>query len=322
MKKELTIIAFFVALLTAGVLTPLIARFALRVGARKIPKDERHIHSEPVALLGGIAIYLGLAVALISVLLVRGQGLRPVAPLLTCGAVILIWGTVDDLVDLRAWMKLIGQLAAASLAWWWGVRIEFLEKPFVGGYWYLETWQSYATTVLWLVALTNAVNLIDGLDGLAAGVSAIAAATLCVMAWQHRTQAESLIVALVAASLFGSALGFLRYNFNPAKIFMGDGGAQLLGFLLAAISIIGLSKSAAAVAIAAPVLVFGVPVFDTSFAILRRLRNRQPIFSADRGHLHHRLLDKGLSQKQVAMVIYLISCLLCAAALLISAHAG
>jgi UDP-GlcNAc:undecaprenyl-phosphate GlcNAc-1-phosphate transferase len=321
MKKELTIIAFFVALVTAGILTPFITRLALRMRAQKVPKDERHIHNEPIALLGGVAIYLGLIVALIAVLLFRGHSPKHLMPLLVCGAMVLIWGTVDDLIELRAWMKLIGQVAAASLAWWWGVRIEFLEKPFVGGYWYPADWQSYAVTVLWLVGLTNAVNLIDGLDGLAAGVCAIAAATLGVMAWQHPSQ-DSLIVALVAAALFGSALGFLRYNFNPAKIFMGDGGAQLLGFMLAAISIIGLSKSAAAIAIAAPVLVFGVPVFDTSFAIVRRLRNRQPIFSADRGHLHHRLLDRGLSQKQVAMVIYLISCLLCGAALLISARAG
>jgi UDP-GlcNAc:undecaprenyl-phosphate GlcNAc-1-phosphate transferase len=322
MKKELTVIAFFVALLTAAAFTPLVTRLALKTGAKKIPKDERHIHKEPVALLGGLAIYLGLAVALILVLSLRGPGLRHVAPLLVCGGMVLAWGTIDDLVELRAWAKLVGQIAAASLAWWWGVRIEFLEKPFAGGYWYPEDWQSYAITALWLVGLTNAVNLIDGLDGLAAGVSAIAAATLTMIAWQHRAQEESPVVGVTAAALFGSALGFLRYNFNPAKIFMGDGGAQLLGFLLAAISVIGLSKSAAAVAIAAPVLVFGVPVFDVSFAIVRRLRNRQPIFSADRGHLHHRLLDKGLSQKQVAMVIYLISCLLCGVALLISARAG
>jgi UDP-GlcNAc:undecaprenyl-phosphate GlcNAc-1-phosphate transferase len=238
--------------------------------------------------------------------------------LLGC-ALMLVVGVVDDLMDLRAAYKLAGQFVAAAFVWWYGVRIDGFTNPYPPHGWMaLQDWQSAAVTILWIVSITNTINLIDGLDGLAAGVSTLSAATLGLIAIQIPQGAP---VAALAAATCGAALGFLRHNFSPARIFMGDTGSQVLGMLLAIISIRGPLKQAAAVSIPVSIVVLmfalGVPVFDTTFAIVRRTLSRKPIYHADRGHLHHRLVDLGLTQKQAVMVIYAVSGLLCVAALVV-----
>lgn len=196
------------------------------------------------------------------------------------------------------------------------VRIDFITDPF-GDFLYLE-YLAAPATVFWIVGLTNTVNLIDGLDGLAAGVAVIASITIFLVALQQ----EVMVVALFTAALAGSALGFLRYNFNPARIFMGDTGSMFLGFILAGISVIGAVKCAATIALIVPILALGVPIMDTTFAIIRRYRGGVPIFKPDKGHLHHRLLDLGFSQKQAVLLMYVISALLGLSAVVLNEVSG
>jgi UDP-GlcNAc:undecaprenyl-phosphate GlcNAc-1-phosphate transferase len=246
-------------------------------------------------------MYAAFAVA---VLLFGRVPQRELYTILAGGAASVILGAIDDFRPLSARAKFVGQVLIASVAVIYGVRVDFLTNP-LGGLILLGRLGGIFT-VIWIVSFMNVVNLIDGVDGLAAGVSSIAAVTLLFVAFR---QGQALAVLLTAA-LAGSALGFLKYNFNPAKIFMGDAGAHFLGFTLAATSIEGTLKSAAAVAIIVPVLALGLPIFDTFFAIVRRLGNGQPVGAGDRGHLHHRLLDMGLSQRQTCYVMYGISILL------------
>ena len=184
------------------------------------------------------------------------------------------------------------------------VRIDFITDPF-GDYIYTE-WLAVPLTIFWIVGLTNTVNLIDGLDGLAAGVATIAAVTIMMVALQQ----SIMLVAVLTAALAGAAFGFLYYNFNPARIFMGDSGSMFLGFMLAGISVIGAVKSAATIALIVPILALGLPILDTTFAIVRRYRGGVPIFKPDKGHLHHRLLDLGFTQRQAVLLMYVISALL------------
>ena len=209
--------------------------------------------------------------------------------------------------------QIVVQILCALLVIPFGVRIEFLTDPFHPGHMiYLGLWAA-PLTVLWIVGVTNAINWIDGLDGLAAGVCAIAAMTLALMAVQSGQPA----LALLAASLCGSLLGFLRYNFNPAKIFMG-GGALFVGFTLAAIAAAGAFKVAAAMAIMVPILVLGVPIFDTAFVIIRRFLSGHPIYQADKSHLHHRLLARGFTHRQTVVILYIVSLGLSAVAVLLA----
>ena len=184
------------------------------------------------------------------------------------------------------------------------VRIDFITDPF-GDFFYTE-WLAIPVTIFWIVGLTNTVNLIDGLDGLAAGVATIASVTIFLVALQQNI----LLVAVLTAALAGSAIGFLYYNFNPARIFMGDSGSMFLGYMLAGISVIGAVKCAATIALIVPILALGLPILDTTFAIVRRYRGGVPIFKPDRGHLHHRLMDLGFSQRQAVLLMYVISALL------------
>ena len=217
---------------------------------------------------------------------------------------IVIIGLIDDYKNLPAKVKLLGQILAACVVVYFDVRIDVITDPF-GDYLYLE-YLAAPATVFWIVGLTNTVNLIDGLDGLAAGVSTIASITIMLVALQE----DVMIVALFTAALAGAALGFLRYNFNPAKIFMGDTGSMFLGFILAGISVIGAVKCTATIALIVPILALGLPIMDTTFAIIRRYRGGVPIFKPDKGHLHHRLLDLGFSQRQAVLLMYVISALL------------
>lgn len=288
---------FLIAMLAAVVATPLAKRLALRVGAVDKPV-ERSVHTEPKPYLGGLAIYAAFALA---VLLTIGTQAPGIAGILVGGLFILVLGIVDDVFRLSPRIKLLGQIAAALILVAYGVRIDWLTNP-LGGLIVLGRW-SIPLTVLWIVAVVNVVNLVDGLDGLAAGISTIAAFTLMVVALG---QGQAYVV-FITAALAGSTLGFLPYNFNPAMIFMGDAGAMFLGYVLAAVAVEGTLKSATAIALVVPLLALGLPILDTAWAIIRRFINGQPIYQADRGHLHHRLLELGLSQRQAVLVMYLIS---------------
>ena len=247
--------------------------------------------------MGGLAIYAGFIIAVLASVHLTQE----IIGLMVGGTVILVVGIIDDMVQLPAKVKLLGQIVAAAVLILFGIRIDWLTNPF-GDLVYVE-YLSIPITLLWVVGLTNTVNLIDGLDGLAAGVSTIAAVTILLVALQQNFW----VVAVLTAALAGSSLGFLQHNFNPAKIFMGDTGSMFLGYMLAAISVLGTVKSAATIALIVPIVALGLPIMDTAFAIIRRYNSGQPIFKPDKGHLHHRLLEMGLSQKQAVLLMYVIS---------------
>ena len=282
------VLALLTALVVSFLMTPVVKSFAYKVGAIDVPKDARRMHHKPIPRLGGLAIFAGF---MVSILL---------------GAVIIVvLGVVDDIMALPAKLKFVVQIAAALIPALNGVSIQALSNPNIfsgNAYWVLD-WLSIPITVLWIVGITNAVNLIDGLDGLANGVSAISAATVLVIALIcSETQ-----VAIVMAALVGACVGFLPYNLNPAKMFMGDTGATFLGFILATMSIQGLFKFYAVISFAVPFLILGLPIFDTAFAMIRRVAHGQSPMHADRGHIHHRLIDMGLNQKQAVATLYVIS---------------
>jgi len=237
---------------------------------------------------------------------------REIFGVLLGGTVILIIGVIDDLKPLAAKVKLGGQILAAGVLIWFNVSIEWISNPF-GDILYLDYF-SIPITILWVVSLTNTINLIDGLDGLAAGVSTIASVTILLLALQQGFGT----VLIMSAALAGSALGFLHHNFNPAKIFMGDTGSMFLGYMLAAVSILGTVKSAATIALVVPSVALGLPIMDTAFAIIRRYTNGRSIFKPDKGHLHHRLLAIGLSQKQAVLLMYVISAFLGVSAIVLT----
>lgn len=290
------LVAFTVALAVAYFTTPWVKNLAIKAGALDAP-DDRKVHVKPIPRLGGLAIYLGFVLAVLASMHVN----REIMGLLLGGTVILMVGIIDDMFQLSAKVKLLGQIAAAFVLIMFNIRIEWLTNPF-GEMLYVDYF-SIPLTILWVVGLTNTVNLIDGLDGLAAGVSTIASITILLVALQQNFWT----VAILTAALAGAALGFLQHNFNPAKIFMGDTGSMFLGFMLAAISILGTVKSAATIALVVPIMALGLPIMDTAFAIIRRYMSGRPIFKPDKGHLHHRLLELGLTQKQAVLLMYVIS---------------
>lgn len=298
--------AFLIALFVALIATPAVIVLAAKTGAMDAP-DARKVHKGPMPRIGGLAIYCGFMTAILAMLNfaeLTQEVANGVIGLLLGGTLIVIIGLIDDYKNLPAKVKLLGQILAACVVVYFDVRIDVITDPF-GDYLYLE-YMAAPATVFWIVGLTNTVNLIDGLDGLAAGVSTIASITIMLVALQE----DVMIVALFTAALAGAALGFLRYNFNPAKIFMGDTGSMFLGFILAGISVIGAVKCTATIALIVPILALGLPIMDTTFAIIRRYRGGVPIFKPDKGHLHHRLLDLGFSQRQAVLLMYVISALL------------
>ena len=296
-------LALLTALVVSFLMTPVVKSFAYKVGAIDVPKDARRMHHKPIPRLGGLAIFAGF---MVSILLFVDIRLNPQMQSILLGAVIIVvLGVVDDIMALPAKLKFVVQIAAALIPALNGVSIQALSNPNIfsgNAYWVLD-WLSIPITVLWIVGITNAVNLIDGLDGLANGVSAISAATVLVIALIcSETQ-----VAIVMAALVGACVGFLPYNLNPAKMFMGDTGATFLGFILATMSIQGLFKFYAVISFAVPFLILGLPIFDTAFAMIRRVAHGQSPMHADRGHIHHRLIDMGLNQKQAVATLYVIS---------------
>lgn len=287
--------------LTASALAFLLT-FAARRAARRVGfvvhPGERRIHRWPVPLGGGVAIFFAFWLA-VSLLVPS----RPEHYGLWLGTILLVLvGVADDLWELRWYWKLAGQVAAALLFAAFGGRIDFVTHPFTGDPVYTGA-LGVPLTVVWLVALANMVNLIDGLDGLAAGICAIASAPLFFVA----VKLGRWDAALLTAALSGSALGFLPHNFNPARILMGDTGAMFLGFTLGAISVEGALKGPATLAFVVPVLAFGVPILDTVTSVLRRIASGRPFYARDMGHLHHRLLAMGLSHRQAVLALYALS---------------
>lgn len=304
---QLYVFAFIIAVAVAYFATPHVKEIAIKAGAMDTP-DERKVHSNPIPRMGGLAIYFGVVAAIFISMEINHQ----ILGILLGGTVMLAVGIIDDMKQLSAKIKLFGQILAALVLISFDVRIEWLTNPF-GSMVYLD-YLSIPVTILWIVAVTNTVNLIDGLDGLAAGVSSIASITILFVALQQ----DLWLVALLTAAIAGSAVGFLFHNFNPAKIFMGDTGSLFLGYMLSAVSVMGAVKGAATIALFVPIVALGLPIMDTAFAIIRRYTNGVPIFRPDKGHLHHRLLAMGLSQKQVVLSMYVISGLLGISAIVLS----
>ena len=300
-------LALLTALVVSFLMTPVVKTFAYKVGAVDVPKDARRMHKVPIPRLGGLAIFIGFMVSVLILGGVRG-GNGQMQSILLGSVIIVVLGVVDDIMALPAMLKFVVQIAAALIPALNGVVIQAFSNPNIFSdslYWVLGP-LSVPFTVLWIVAITNAVNLIDGLDGLANGVSAISATTMLVIALLA-SEAE---VAVVMAALVGACVGFMPYNLNPAKMFMGDTGATFLGYILATMSIQGLFKFYAVISFAVPFLILGLPIFDTTFAFIRRLAHGQSPMHADRGHIHHRLIDMGLNQKQAVATLYVISAML------------
>ena len=295
----LYIAAFASAFAISVVTTPLAKKISIKVGAIDYPKD-RGMHKKPMPRMGGIAIVLGF---MITVLLlssyIKGIEVKQFIGFIIGATIIIVLGVLDDMYTLRARVKLLVQIIAAGIVVYTGTRINVVLWPFTA---YLQK-LSIPITMFWIIGVTNAVNLIDGLDGLAAGVSSIAA--LCLMVLCIITGSE--VAVILTAALAGACLGFLPRNFNPAEIFMGDTGATFLGFVLGVTSILGVFKGYAILALLVSMLCLGLPVFDTLFAMGRRVVNHKPIMEADRGHLHHRLIDRGFSQRQAVLILYGIS---------------
>ena len=297
------IFAFVVAFLISYAGTPIVKILAFRIGAVDVPKDNRRMHKKPTARIGGLAIFYGFIISILCFAEIDTQ-LRGI--LIGC-IIIVVLGIFDDIYSLNALFKFVIQICAALIVVMHGVRIDHFSSFGIGTnpYISLGIW-SVPITVLWIVGVTNAVNLIDGLDGLAAGVSTISTVSLFAISLIMREPA----VAIVTAAVAGAGFGFLPYNIHPAKIFMGDTGSTFLGFILGSISIVGLFKSYAVISLAVPFLILGLPIFDTAFAIIRRLMRGQSPMHPDRGHVHHRLIDLGFDQKQTVIILLITSGLL------------
>ena len=296
---------FMLAMFVSFVLTPHIKKLAFKIGAVDKP-DNRKVHKRIMPRLGGLAIYIAFMIAVVAGMEMSWD----VFSILLGGTVIVALGVADDVYQLPAKVKLLGQIVAAVILVAFDIRIEWVNNPF-GGYFYLDM-LSIPFTIFWVISFINVVNLIDGLDGLAAGVSAIASLTVILVA----IQMGYFHVAVLTAALAGAIIGFIRYNFNPATIFMGDTGSMFIGYILAAISVYGAVKTAATIALIVPAIALGLPILDTAFAIMRRYVNGRPIFQPDKGHLHHRLLATGMSHKETVLFMYGITAVLCIGAVL------
>jgi UDP-GlcNAc:undecaprenyl-phosphate GlcNAc-1-phosphate transferase len=314
------LVAGLLALIVTYELTPVMRRIARRMGAIDYPGGRR-INRRPMPRLGGVAIFAGFVLALLVAMvitrpveLVRADDSvfvriplvprtdRAVLGILLGGTAIFLAGVWDDVRGLNPAVKFLLQVGAAAVLIPFGLATQFVTHPLTG--------QTIAAgplgalfTVLWVVAMVNATNFIDGVDGLASGIAAIAGTTMLLAA---AVKGDVISMAL-AGCLIGSTLGFLPHNFNPARIIMGDSGSMFIGYVLGGLSVMGLYKSVTALSLVVPLLALAVPIVDAAFAIVRRWRTRQPIYLPDRGHLHHRLLDRGLSQRQTVLLLYLVS---------------
>jgi UDP-GlcNAc:undecaprenyl-phosphate GlcNAc-1-phosphate transferase len=324
--SEYTILGVFTLLVSATsslLLTPLVIAVAPRIGAVDVP-EERKIHGRPIARIGGVAVFGGFLSGLLFAAHATGSLFTVVqvsvywSVFAACTAAMFLLGLVDDIRHLSFKIKFIFQITAAVVVWTGGFRIAEVTHPFQDGTLVFPLWASLCITILWVVGITNAMNLIDGLDGLAAGTALIVTVTVaCIAFIQHQTGVLAASVALV-----GSLIGFLFFNFNPAKVFLGDSGSMFLGFVLAVISMRGSHKGPTAVAVLIPLLILALPILDTTLAVTRRMRrlwkrgvdeghgigfifrNLDHLFLPDRGHLHHQLLDLGYGHRSAVLILY------------------
>lgn len=298
-------IGFILALTFALVMTPLVKKFAFFVGAIDKP-NHRKVHTRIMPRMGGLAIYAAFVAGFLLLFpfipdgMLTDANMNMIKALLVGGTIIILIGALDDRFELSAKVKLLGQLVAASVVvFGFGIKIDLVNIPFGEAMQPIAGWIAVPITILWIVGVTNAINLIDGLDGLAAGVSGIAISTILIMA----IVMGNIPIILLSSLLLGGIVGFLFFNFHPAKIFMGDSGSLFLGFSLATLSMIGF-KQVTIVSFVTPLLIIGVPLSDTFFAIVRRWVNKRPIFAPDKGHLHHCLQELGFSHRRTVLIIW------------------
>lgn len=308
------LLMFLAAFAVSVICTPLAIKLAPKIGAVDVPKDARRMHTKPMPRFGGMAIFLG-TMGVIMVFLEKDSQLWGV---ILSGTLMYLVGVVDDLKGISAKVKLLGQIACAAILYCFSIRITTMANllPWGPGLIRFPVVISFLVTMVWIVGVTNAVNLIDGLDGLAAGVCCIASLSIAYTAHLH----DRMTTCSIMSALAGACVGFLMFNFNPAKIFMGDSGSLFLGYMLASVSLLGDTplKSTTALATLVPICVLALPLFDTTFAILRRLWTHRPIMEADRGHLHHRIMAIGWGQRRTVLILYCISGVMGVAAILFS----
>ena len=310
-------IAFILAFIVSFMATPYTIKIANKIGAVDIPKDKRRMHTKKMPKFGGPAVILGFIVSVIYLIIIMSiegsldlfteqeYGKKLIGVLLGIG-VIAITGILDDIKTLKAWQQLIGQVIAAIIVVAFGTQIEHLNIPFLYRIGLSEVF-STILTVLWIVGVTNAINLIDGLDGLSSGISLISCISLLIIFLMN---GSPMIATVIVTAMSGALVGFLPFNFSPAKTFIGDTGSNFLGFMLSVVSILGVAKTYTAAVIVLPVIVLGLPIFDVLFAIVRRIAKGKSIkaaFKPDKGHLHHRLVKKGFTQKQAVLILYGLS---------------
>lgn len=299
---SVTVIAFIVCIIS----TPFVIEMCKKHGLVDVPKDSRRVHSKPMPRAGGIAIFASSMIALLAYYLftkdVPSIALNMQFLGYLIGAILIFtMGIIDDIFSLRAKYKFIFELAAIIVVFIFGVRINNIGSLNLG-------WFTFPATFLWIITIQNAMNLIDGLDGLAAGITSISALSLLMLFISTSASLEAIII---TAAIVGAGIGFLPYNFNPAKTFMGDCSSNFLGFTMAVVTILGFSRGYTAVEYLSPVLILGVPIFDTLFAMVRRAVKRRPLFAPDGGHVHHRLIKAGFSQRQAVLILYTITSTLC-----------
>ena len=317
---EKIILAFLISTAIAFVTAPLSIRIANVMGIIDKPKDARRVHKKPIPRFGGMSIFLGSTVAMT----IPAAMNQKIMVAMLGGLCMYLLGVLDDLYDLKPVIKFLGQVAVASLVYALGIRISFISNyfgiPATGPHAnvILSEGVAYAITVLWIVGITNAVNLMDGLDGLAAGSVAIMSLSLAYIAYIHGSRLGSMPVCIALIAVAGGCIGFLPYNFSPAKTFMGDGGALYLGYMIAVLSVISPLKRATVVGALIPILTLAVPIFDTLFAMLRRTLKHQSIMHADKGHLHHHLMAAGFGQRRSVLIMYGIVGIMGIVAVLIS----
>jgi possible phospho-N-acetylmuramoyl-pentapeptide-transferase len=304
-------IAFLLAFITAFVITPYTIKLAKKVGAIDMPNDRR-VNKKPIPRIGGIAIIVGFIVSVIFLVISMklenkllfkdsNQYLEKLIGFFVGIFILSTMAYIDDIKSLKPWQKLLAQIISATVLYIFEVRIDTINEIAI------HPVLSYILTVGWIVGITNAVNLIDGLDGLSSGTTLISCIFLLII---FATNGSSMISVILITALAGAITGFLPFNANPAKTFMGDVGSQFLGFSLAVISMFGIAKTVTLVVLIAPVLVLGLPIFDTLFAIIRRIKkgkSLKAVFQPDKGHLHHRLIARGYTQKQAVIILYAIT---------------
>lgn len=305
---------FLFSLIATWLLTPVAKRVAIRLGAVDIPDNKRRIHSQPTPRMGGIAVYLSFLCTLAIVPFLGNElsqrfNSHPqwYAVILVATTLIFFLGIYDDLFGSQAWLKIGVQIIAAALLEYFGLGINVISLPFLGENHVVPQWIGYPLTMCWIVGITNAFNLVDGIDGLAAGTSAFALLSILFTSIAN----ANFEVGLLAVILLGCVIGFLYHNFHPAKIFLGDSGSLTLGFLVATLSLVGAQKGTTTIAIAIPLVSFGLPVVEVFLSLIRRFVGGKPLMQSDRGHIHHRLLDHGLSVRQSAILLYGVCGIFC-----------